>query len=225
MQTKAMLVGVRIKNIRQENGMNMTELADYINSKKRSEKTKKGTVNNWEKGVNLPNEKNLKIIASLGNMTVEELLYDPRQDEIARKIKSLRAAKGLSQEEFGKLADNAHKTLVSKWERGLNLPNNKRLKLIAELGGITTDELLQVSDLSQEGCKFCTADLERDEFERYPAGKISITSSEGFFHVQDVFVAGRELVFDAMSEFSDEEITVYVPISYCPACGCSLGKH
>ena len=35
----------------------------------------KGSVNSWEKGVNLPNEKRLKQIATLGNMTLNELLY------------------------------------------------------------------------------------------------------------------------------------------------------
>lgn len=37
--------------------------------------TSKGTVNNWEKGRNLPNKENLLKIAKLGNLSVEQLLY------------------------------------------------------------------------------------------------------------------------------------------------------
>jgi transcriptional regulator with XRE-family HTH domain len=36
--------------------------------------TSKGTVNNWEKGRNLPNKRNLEKIAELGEITVEELI-------------------------------------------------------------------------------------------------------------------------------------------------------
>ncbi len=35
----------------------------------------RGSVNSWEKGVNLPNEERLKRIASMGNISVNELLY------------------------------------------------------------------------------------------------------------------------------------------------------
>ena len=40
----------------------------------------KGSVNSWEKGVNLPNEKRLKQIAILGNVTLNELLYGSFKD-------------------------------------------------------------------------------------------------------------------------------------------------
>lgn len=63
-------------------------------------------------------------------------------NEVGERIKKLRSEKGLSQEEFGKLIKNAHKSLVSKWEKGQSLPNNERLKIIAELGGISVNELL-----------------------------------------------------------------------------------
>lgn len=39
--------------------------------------TSKGTVNNWEKSRNNPNKENLKLIADLGNISVNELLYGP----------------------------------------------------------------------------------------------------------------------------------------------------
>lgn len=61
---------------------------------------------------------------------------------ISNRIESIRKEKGLSQEEFGLLIDGAHKSLVSKWEKGMSLPNNKRQKLIATLGKISVNELL-----------------------------------------------------------------------------------
>ena len=60
-------VGVRIKDIRLEKGMSMEEFGKRFN-------TSKATVNNWEKGRNLPNKENLKIIADLAGITVQKLL-------------------------------------------------------------------------------------------------------------------------------------------------------
>ncbi|GAB2499609.1 hypothetical protein GCM10008929_20250 [Alkalibacterium psychrotolerans] len=61
---------------------------------------------------------------------------------IGSRIKKIRQDKGLNQSEFGKLVLHAHKSLVSKWEKGQNLPNNERLKKIAELGNTTVEYLL-----------------------------------------------------------------------------------
>ena len=61
-------VGKRINNIRLKNGLTMEIFGFRLN-------TSKGTVNNWEKGRNLPNKENLKKIAELGNVSVNELLH------------------------------------------------------------------------------------------------------------------------------------------------------
>ncbi len=62
--------------------------------------------------------------------------------DVGYRIKSIRQSKGKTTKEFGEIIDGASDSLVSRWERGVNLPNNKRLKIIAEYGGITVDELL-----------------------------------------------------------------------------------
>lgn len=62
--------------------------------------------------------------------------------EVGYRINSIRNDLGLNQEEFGKRISNAHKSLVSKWEKGQSLPNNERLKIIAEIGGISVNYLL-----------------------------------------------------------------------------------
>lgn len=58
------------------------------------------------------------------------------------RIGEIRRNKGLTLEEFGKLVDNAGKSVVSKWEKGITIPNNKRIKIISEIGDITIDDLL-----------------------------------------------------------------------------------
>ena len=62
--------------------------------------------------------------------------------EVGRRINSIRKDMGINQEDFGKRIYDAHKSLVSKWEKGQSLPNNERLKKIAEIGGISVNELL-----------------------------------------------------------------------------------
>lgn len=70
---------------------------------------------------------------------------DIDRDSIGMRIHGIRKEKGLTLEEFGKVIDNAGKSTVSKWERGLTLPNNKRLKTIALLGDMSVFRLLHGS--------------------------------------------------------------------------------
>ena len=77
-------------------------------------------------------------------------------------IKDTRLKLGLTLEEFGKLFNPpASQSLVSRWERGVNLPNAKRMKRIKELrmevlenalSEFTTDEL--INELNRRGFKF-----------------------------------------------------------------------
>lgn len=61
---------------------------------------------------------------------------------IGARIKSIRLEKGLTLHEFGDLIGGADRSIASRWERGVSLPNNARLKEIADLGGISIVELL-----------------------------------------------------------------------------------
>ena len=55
-------------------------------------------------------------------------------------------SKGLNQSQFGELFKPvAARSIVSRWESGLSVPNAKRLRKIAELGGISVSELLNGS--------------------------------------------------------------------------------
>lgn len=67
---------------------------------------------------------------------------------VGSRIRDIRTRLGLSMAAFAEKIDqyeNVKKTksgTVSNWETGKNLPNNNRLVRIAELGGVTVDELL-----------------------------------------------------------------------------------
>lgn len=69
-------VGKRILQIRKKFGYSMQQFGEIIDN------APKGSVNSWEKGVNLPNEKRLKQIATLGNLTLNELLYGSFQEYV-----------------------------------------------------------------------------------------------------------------------------------------------
>lgn len=68
----------------------------------------------------------------------------PNPIEVGQRIKSIRIQKGLTMKEFGELVGDpiTSESIVSRWEKGKSLPNNKRLKIISVAGEISTDELL-----------------------------------------------------------------------------------
>ena len=60
-----------------------------------------------------------------------------------QRIRKIRKSLGLSMDSFGELFDPpASKGVISNWENNYNLPNNVRLKRIAEIGHVDTDYLL-----------------------------------------------------------------------------------
>lgn len=66
-----------------------------------------------------------------------------KNSDVGKRIKILRTKKGLTMEEFGELFEpTASKSIVSRWEKGQSIPNNERLKRIAELGNLTVEYLL-----------------------------------------------------------------------------------
>ncbi|MDU2546052.1 MAG: hypothetical protein E7D13_08000 [Finegoldia magna] len=65
---------------------------------------------------------------------------------LGQKIKDHRVNLGETMEEYGKhFEPPANKSIVSKWEKDISKPNNKRLKLIADDMNITVTELLNGS--------------------------------------------------------------------------------
>lgn len=60
---------------------------------------------------------------------------------LGQRIKEHRLNLGETMEEFGRRF-NAHKSIVSKWEKDLTKPSIKRLRIMADDMNITVTELL-----------------------------------------------------------------------------------
>jgi len=90
--------------------------------------------------------------------------YDPI--EVGSRIRKIRQCLGWSMEKFAsEIDDKAKSGTVSNWETGKNLPNNERLKRIAEIGKITLEDLLSGNVPQVETLKHWsfTMDYETDE--------------------------------------------------------------
>lgn len=66
----------------------------------------------------------------------------PNPVEVGIRIKNIRLEKRMSGTEFGLLINGASKGLVCNWEKGRSFPGANRLKLVADVAGITVNELL-----------------------------------------------------------------------------------
>ena len=144
--------GEQIKSIRLELGETLEEFGARFN-------TSKVTVFNWEKGRNLPNKSNLKKIAEIGGISVKALLST---HSVGERIKRIREELGVSMSEFALMIDDKAKSgTVANWETGKNLPNQKRLNRIAELGNTTVNQLLNSNPLSDYPTDELIKELER----------------------------------------------------------------
>ncbi len=77
-------------------------------------------------------------------MTAEEL-----QKKIAENLVKYRKLNGISQVELAQMLDYSNKS-VSKWERGLGLPDILILYRISVIFGISVSELIGQDDMSKE---------------------------------------------------------------------------
>lgn len=88
MDVNRKVVGQRIRNIRQSKGLTLEEFGNLL-----IPKATRSNVSKWERGSSLPSNERLPLIAELGDMTVDELLYRERtleqysNDELMSEIK------------------------------------------------------------------------------------------------------------------------------------------
>lgn len=150
--------GERIKDIRLSSGETLEEFGARFN-------TSKVTVFNWENGRNLPNKSNLKKIAEIGGTSVGELTA---ANLLGERIKRIRVSRKETLEKFAeniiKASNNSVKTgksNVSRWEKGLNKPNDITLQAIAKLGNATVNQLLNSNPLSDYSNEELIQELER----------------------------------------------------------------
>lgn len=120
-------VGARIKAIREDIGMTMVEFGEWL-------ETTQSSVSNWERGENLPNKYRIKRIATIGNISVHDLLHGVkrymyvitysnysgpivRTDTYARVYTSLEAAKrDVALYEQGVPVDQDHRFSIERME-------------------------------------------------------------------------------------------------------------
>ena len=85
-------VGERIKRIREELGFSQLEFSKAVGATK-------SAVANWENGYNYPNNDRLKVIAGLGNTTVNQLLNsNPLSDYSTDELLQELERRGISHE-------------------------------------------------------------------------------------------------------------------------------
>lgn len=63
-------------------------------------------------------------------------------NQVGQRIKAIRLEKGMTTKEFGAFI-GATDSNVTSWEKGRTSPNPERLKIIADLAGMTVQELLE----------------------------------------------------------------------------------
>lgn len=120
-------------------------------------------------------------------------MEDLNKDRIGGRIRAIRKSRGETQTEFAQKID-ATLPAVSNWETGRNIPNNERLKSIAELGEITVDELLYGSKL--EIAKKAIDDA---------LGEYLLTSSEFYHDYMDNKERYNTLINTLYKEYQDVE--------------------
>lgn len=120
MEIDKVAVGNRIREIRKGYNLTMEAFGKLISN------TIKGTVNNWEKGVNLPNKVAMEKIAILGHISLSELKYGDLKDYLKNLLSTVNDIT-LTEDFFEQL------TKASK-ERGLGYEDN--LELLREANRI-----------------------------------------------------------------------------------------
>lgn len=65
---------------------------------------------------------------------------------LGRYLRESRLNAGLTLEGFGQLIGGFSKTMVSKWERGINTPSTKNLRLIADQLNIEVSNLIALTE-------------------------------------------------------------------------------
>lgn len=63
-------------------------------------------------------------------------------NQVGQRIKAIRLEKGMTTKEFGAFI-GATDSNVTSWEKGRTSPNPERLKIIADLAGMTVQKLLE----------------------------------------------------------------------------------
>ncbi|MEI5995358.1 helix-turn-helix transcriptional regulator [Candidatus Enterococcus mansonii] len=99
--------GKRIKEIRKLHNYSMARFSKIVGNSSAS------TVNNWEKGNNLPNQDRLEKLAILGNTTVEWIRYGDFKDYVEHLLAGANLKKTLEKEQLNQLVTTLKKKKIT----------------------------------------------------------------------------------------------------------------
>lgn len=120
--------------------------------------------------------------------------YDPIK--VGKRINQIRTKLGLSMDEFASKIDSKAKSgTVSNWETGKNLPNNKRLKKIAELAGIRPKYLLTGNPYDNLSEEEINEMMEKDIAEQSRQGYIHEFKEKKYVQIEDFLNSPYERAF------------------------------
>jgi len=129
-------VGGTLKNIRKKRNLTQDELSKQMN-------ISRSYLSDVENNRKSPTIDTLCAFLEKLNISFVEFASLSTENSVGEKIRKIRKELGLSMDEFAKRIDSKAKSgTVSNWETGKNLPNNKRLRKIADMAGMTVHDLV-----------------------------------------------------------------------------------
>ena len=104
------------------------------------------------------------------------------QKEIKLQLAHLRKRKGITQQKVANIVGTSYQN-ISKWENGITLPDITVLPVLADYFGVTTDQLLGLVALQDEGYKEEKTDTDEfwDQKLSYLLRKQKINWNEDYF--------------------------------------------
>lgn len=113
---------------------------------------------------------------------------------IGNKIKNIRIGLGMTMVEFGRQFEpEASDSIVSRWESDVSMPSTKRIKRIAELGGVSIEELLGSESILFKFNDDISYDLNNEVPKLYIKGKEVGVVSMTKHYVTDTDMPGTDI--------------------------------
>lgn len=120
--------------------------------------------------------------------------------KLGKKIKEIRKSLGLNQSEFARKI-NATVPAVSNWENGRNMPNDGRLKSIADIAGMNVLELLQ-NETNRDALPAKHKNPEQLKHKIIKLKNIVNTLESGFLTKNEVISATKEIIPELVEEYN-----------------------
>lgn len=139
--------------------------------------------------------------------------------EVGNRIKSIRINKGLSMDEFAIMIDNKAKSgTVANWETGKNLPNNARLKRIAEIGEVSVEFLLtgdifnstSLVEIANQATLYGRTEEEKVK-QKYIESLLAVNLQD--LNFKQIEILHRSLIFLNNTQENNEAIFAYSDLS------------